>query len=69
MTVYDRSDLINRAVDNLWSKLGEELLIVALVCAAFLFHIRSSIVAVISLPIGILVSFIIMYWQGVNANI
>jgi Cu(I)/Ag(I) efflux system membrane protein CusA/SilA len=69
VTVYDRSDLITRAVDNLWSKLGEELLIVALVCAAFLFHIRSSIVAVISLPIGILVSFIIMYWQGVNANI
>jgi Cu(I)/Ag(I) efflux system membrane protein CusA/SilA len=69
VTVYDRSDLITRAVDNLWSKLGEELLIVALVCAVFLFHIRSSIVAVISLPIGILVSFIIMYWQGVNANI
>ena len=69
VTVYDRSDLITRAVDNLWSKLGEELLIVALVCAAFLFHIRSSIVAVISLPMGILVSFIIMYWQGVNANI
>ena len=69
VTVYDRSGLITRAVDNLWSKLGEELLIVALVCAAFLFHIRSSIVAVISLPIGILVSFIIMHWQGVNANI
>jgi Cu(I)/Ag(I) efflux system membrane protein CusA/SilA len=69
VTVYDRSDLITRAVDNLWSKLGEELLIIALVCAAFLFHIRSSIVAVISLPVGILVSFIIMYWQGVNANI
>jgi Cu(I)/Ag(I) efflux system membrane protein CusA/SilA len=69
VTVYDRSDLITRAVDNLWSKLAEELLIVALVCAAFLFHIRSSIVAIISLPIGILVSFIIMYWQGVNANI
>lgn len=69
VTVYDRSDLITRAVDNLWSKLGEELFIVALVCAAFLFHIRSSIVAVVSLPIGILVSFIIMYWQGVNANI
>jgi Cu(I)/Ag(I) efflux system membrane protein CusA/SilA len=69
VTVYDRSDLITRAVDNLWTKLGEELLIVALVCAAFLFHIRSSIVAVISLPIGILVSFIIMYWQGINANI
>ncbi len=69
VTVYDRSDLITRAVDNLWSKLGEELLIVALVCAAFLFHIRSSIVAVISLPVGILVSFIILYWQGVNAKI
>jgi Cu(I)/Ag(I) efflux system membrane protein CusA/SilA len=69
VTVYDRSDLITRAIDNLWLKLGEELLIVALVCAVFLFHIRSSIVAVISLPIGILVSFIIMYWQGVNANI
>jgi Cu(I)/Ag(I) efflux system membrane protein CusA/SilA len=69
VTVYDRSDLISRAVDNLWSKLGEELLIVALVCALFLFHIRSSIVAIITLPIGILVSFIIMHWQGINANI
>lgn len=69
VTVYDRSELITRAVQNLWSKLGEELLIVALVCAVFLFHVRSSIVAVVSLPIGILVSFIIMYWQGVNANI
>ncbi|MFT6776227.1 MAG: Cu(I)/Ag(I) efflux system membrane protein CusA/SilA [Paraglaciecola sp.] len=69
VTVYDRSGLITRAVGNLWSKLGEELLIIALVCAVFLFHIRSSIVAVISLPVGILVSFIIMYWQGVNANI
>jgi Cu(I)/Ag(I) efflux system membrane protein CusA/SilA len=69
VTVYDRSDLINRAVDNLWSKLFQELLIVGIVCAAFLFHIRSSIVAVISLPLGILMSFIIMYWQGINANI
>lgn len=69
VTVYDRSDLINRAVDNLWTKLFEELLIVAIVCAAFLFHIRSSIVAVISLPLGIMMSFIIMYWQGINANI
>jgi Cu(I)/Ag(I) efflux system membrane protein CusA/SilA len=69
VTVYDRSDLITRAVDNLWSKLGGELLIVALICAAFLFHIRSSVVAVISLPIGILVAFIVMYWQGINANI
>ncbi len=69
VTVYDRSGLIERAVDNLWSKLMEELAVVALVCVVFLFHIRSSIVAVISLPIGILVSFIIMYFQGINANI
>jgi Cu(I)/Ag(I) efflux system membrane protein CusA/SilA len=69
VTAYDRSELINSAVDNLWSKLTGELLLVALICAVFLFHIRSSIVAVISLPLGILVSFIIMYWQGINANI
>ncbi|WP_299981352.1 efflux RND transporter permease subunit [uncultured Pseudoteredinibacter sp.] len=67
--VYDRSKLIQSAVDNLWSKLGEELIIVALVCAAFLFHLRSSIVAVISLPLGILISFIVMHYQGINANI
>ena len=66
--VYDRSKLINRAVDNLWSKLLE-LAVVAIVCVAFLFHLRSSIVAVITLPLGILVSFIIMYMQGINANI
>ena len=67
--VYDRSRLIERAVDNLWSKLVEELAVVALVCVAFLFHIRSSLVAVITLPLGILASFIIMYMQGINANI
>ena len=67
--VYDRSDLIARAVRNLWQKLGEELLLVALVCVLFLLHVRSSLVAVISLPIGILAAFIIMYWQGLNANI
>ncbi|WP_111977237.1 CusA/CzcA family heavy metal efflux RND transporter [Algibacillus agarilyticus] len=67
--VYDRSDLINSAVKNLWQKLLEELAVVALVCAVFLFHIRSSIVAVITLPLGILASFIIMYFQGINANI
>ncbi|AWB67875.1 CusA/CzcA family heavy metal efflux RND transporter [Saccharobesus litoralis] len=67
--VYDRSTLIERAVDNLWSKLLEELAVVALVCVAFLFHLRSSIVAVITLPLGILVSFIIMHLQGINANI
>jgi Cu(I)/Ag(I) efflux system membrane protein CusA/SilA len=67
--IYDRSKLIDRAVDNLWSKLLEELAVVAIVCVAFLFHLRSSIVAVVTLPLGILVSFIIMYMQGINANI
>jgi len=66
---YDRSGLINRAVDTLNGKLLEEFLVVALVCAVFLFHIRSALVAIISLPIGILVAFIIMYNQGINANI
>ncbi|MFA3791672.1 efflux RND transporter permease subunit [Aliiglaciecola sp. SL4] len=67
--VYDRSKLIDRAVSNLSDKLVEELIVVALICAAFLFHLRSSFVAVITLPLGILVSFIIMYMQGINANI
>jgi len=66
---YDRSDLINRAVDNLGFKLLEEFLVVALVCMVFLFHMRSAFVAIISLPIGILVAFIVMYYQGINANI
>ncbi|ASD69073.1 CusA/CzcA family heavy metal efflux RND transporter [Pseudoalteromonas piscicida] len=69
VTVYDRSELITKAIDNLWSKLLEELVVVALVCVVFLFHIRSSVVAVITLPLGILVAFIVMYFQGVNANI
>jgi len=69
VTVYDRSGLIERSIENLWSKLAEELAVVAIVCVVFLFHVRSSIVAVISLPIGILVSFIIMHFQGINANI
>ncbi|MFC3031542.1 efflux RND transporter permease subunit [Pseudoalteromonas fenneropenaei] len=69
VTVYDRSALIERAIDNLWDKLAEELLVVALVCVVFLFHIRSSLVAVISLPIGILVAFVVMHLQGINANI
>lgn len=69
VTVYDRSDLIQNAVDNLWQKLTEELVIVALVCLVFLFHLRSAIVAVISLPLGILISFLIMNIQGINANI
>ena len=66
---YDRSDLINRAVDNLNMKLIEEFLVVALVCMVFLFHMRSALVVIISLPIGILVAFMIMYQQGMNANI
>jgi len=69
VTVYDRSALIERAVDNLSSKLIEEFIVVALVCVIFLFHVRSSLVAVFTLPIGILVAFTIMHWQGLNANI
>lgn len=69
VTVYDRSDLIQRAVENLWHKLGEELLMVALVCLVFLFHVRSSLVAIISLPVGILAAFTVMHLQGMNANI
>ena len=66
---YDRSLLIDRAVDNLRFKLVEEFLAVALVCALFLFHLRSALVAVVALPIGVLAAFIVMHWQGVNANI
>ncbi|HET6829242.1 MAG TPA: efflux RND transporter permease subunit, partial [Ramlibacter sp.] len=66
---YDRSSLIERAVRNLGVKLLEEFIVVALVCFAFLFHLRSSLVAVVSLPLGILAAFIVMRWQGVNANI
>lgn len=69
VTVYDRSALIGRAIDNLQNKLTEELLVVALICMAFLFHLRSSMVAVITLPLGILAAFIVMYIQGINANI
>lgn len=69
VTVYDRSNLIERAVKNLWIKLLEEFGIVALVCMVFLFHVRSSLVAIISLPVGILTAFIIMHLQGLNANI
>lgn len=66
---YDRSSLIERAVKNLGVKLLEEFIVVALVCFAFLFHLRSSLVAIVSLPLGILAAFIVMRWQGVNANI
>ena len=67
--VYDRSELINRAVDNLWEKLAEEFIVVILVCLLFLFHIRSGFVALISLPVGILAAFLVMKLQGLNANI
>lgn len=69
VTVYDRSGLIERAVENLWHKLLEEFIVVALVCMVFLFHVRSSLVAIFSLPVGILTAFIIMHAQGINANI
>ena len=66
---YDRSKLIDHAVTNLWEKLAEEFIVVAIVCALFLFHIRSSLVIALSLPVGILCAFIVMHWQGINANI
>lgn len=69
VTVYDRSGLIERAIENLWQKLVEELIVVALICLVFLFHVRSSFVAVVSLPVGILAAYVIMYLQGINANI
>ena len=67
--VYDRSGLIERAVENLTRKLAEEFLVVAAVCFLFLFHLRSAFVAIICLPLGILAAFIVMHYQGVNANI
>lgn len=69
VTTYDRSQLIQRAVDTLKHKLIEEFIVVALVCLLFLWHLRSALVAVVALPLGILTSFIIMHAQGVNANI
>ncbi|MHB8679496.1 MAG: efflux RND transporter permease subunit [Rudaea sp.] len=66
---YDRSKLIHAAVSNLGEKLLEEFIIVALVCALFLWHLRSSLVAVITLPLGVLAAFIVMDWQGVSANL
>jgi Cu(I)/Ag(I) efflux system membrane protein CusA/SilA len=66
---YDRSALIQRAVNNLGSKLVEEFVVVVLVCAVFLFHFRSSLVLIITLPLGILAAFLVMHFQGLNANI
>ena len=69
VTTYDRSGLIERAVDTLMEKLLEEFIVVTLVCAIFLFHLRSSLVVILSLPVGILIAFVIMHAQGINANI
>jgi Cu(I)/Ag(I) efflux system membrane protein CusA/SilA len=66
---YDRSELIHRSVATLRNRLTEEFIVVALVCALFLFHLRSAFVAIVSLPLGILAAFTVMNWQGVNANI
>ena len=69
VTTYDRAGLIERAIENLKKKLTEEFIVVVLVCGAFLLHLRSSLVIVLSLPLGILAAFIVMKLQGVNANI
>ncbi len=67
--VYDRGDLIERAVDNLKDKLIEESIVVSIICILFLLHARSALVAIFTLPLGILMAFIVMHWQGINANI
>ena len=69
VVTYDRSQLIERAIRNLSGKLLEEFAVVALVCGLFLWHLRSSLVAIISLPLGILAAFVVMRYQGINANI
>ena len=69
VTTYDRSELIDSAVDNLTTKLIEEFIVVAIVCGLFLWHARSALVAVLTLPLGILIAFLIMRFQGINANI
>jgi Cu(I)/Ag(I) efflux system membrane protein CusA/SilA len=69
VTTYDRSSLIDRAIENLTSKLAEEFIVVALVCALFLFHLRSALVAIVTLPLGIMAAFLVMRVQGVDANI
>ncbi|MCQ8105860.1 CusA/CzcA family heavy metal efflux RND transporter [Methylomonas sp. SURF-2] len=69
VTVYDRGSLIERAVDTLNEALIEELIIVCGLVALFLLHLRSSLVIIITLPLGILIAFIVMKWQGLNANI
>ncbi len=66
---YNRANLIERAIDNLEDKLIEESIVVALVCVLFLLHFRSAFVAIFTLPVGILIAFLVMYYQGINANI
>src|SRR5207244_4241010 len=66
---HDRPRLIKRAVDHIQEKLSEEFIVVALVCLVFLFQLRSAFVAIVTLPLGVLMAFIVMYYQGVNANI
>jgi Cu(I)/Ag(I) efflux system membrane protein CusA/SilA len=69
IATYDRSELIHRSVATLRDRLIEEFIVVTLVCALFLFHLRSALVAIVSLPLGVLAAFAVMNWQGVNANI
>ncbi len=69
VATYDRSNLIDRAIENLTEKLTEEFIVVALVCALFLFHLRSALVAIITLPLGVMAAFLVMRLQGVDANI
>jgi Cu(I)/Ag(I) efflux system membrane protein CusA/SilA len=69
VATYDRSNLIDRAIENLAEKLTEEFIVVVLVCALFLFHLRSALVAIITLPLGVMVAFLVMRLQGVDANI
>lgn len=69
VTTYDRSSLIDRAIENLTHKLTEEFIVVALVCALFLFHLRSALVAIVTLPLGVMAAFLVMRLQGVDANI
>jgi len=69
ITTYDRSALIQRAIDNLTRKLIEEFIVVAAVCVLFLWHLRSAAVAIIALPLGVMAAFVVMRWQGINANI
>ena len=66
---YDRSQLIDAAIENLTHKLAEEFVVVAIVCALFLWHLRSALVAIVTLPLGVLAAFVVMRFQGVNANI